>query len=52
MVDGTGLENQQVNASQVRILSPPPGIKRSPFRDLFLCLVGQDENRRFDRTTK
>ncbi len=24
MVDGTGLENQQVNASQVRILSPPP----------------------------
>ena len=24
MVDGTGLENQQVNASQVRILSLPP----------------------------
>ena len=24
VVDGTGLENQQVNASQVRILSPPP----------------------------
>lgn len=24
MVDGTGLENRQVNASQVRILSLPP----------------------------
>ena len=24
MVDGTGLENQQINVSQVRILSLPP----------------------------
>ena len=26
MVDGTGLENQQINVSQVRILSLPPSV--------------------------
>ena len=33
MVDGTGLENQQINVSQVRILSLPPSL--TPFRRYF-----------------
>lgn len=33
MVDGTGLENQQINVSQVRILSLPP--KKDPLGSLF-----------------
>ena len=36
MVDGTGLENQQINVSQVRILSLPP--KKTP-SGLFLTSV-------------
>ena len=38
MVDGTGLENQQVNASQVRILSLPPGryLKNNPLWGYFI----------------
>lgn len=35
MVDGTGLENQQINVSQVRILSlPPKWIKSKERRSL------------------
>ena len=36
MVDGTGLENQQINVSQVRILSLPPSHEKRErlFRDL------------------
>ena len=29
MVDGTGLENQQINVSQVRILSLPPNFRQN-----------------------
>ena len=48
MVDGTGLENQQINVSQVRILSLPPSIKRRPLGLIFILLWWrQDENRRF-----
>ena len=35
VVDGTGLENQQVNASQVRILSLPPNLKNEAFASIF-----------------
>ena len=34
MVDGTGLENQQINVSQVRILSLPPKVKEQERRSL------------------
>lgn len=36
MVDGTGLENQQVNASQVRILSLPPETKEESLLSYFV----------------
>ncbi len=32
MVDGTGLENQQINVSQVRILSLPPCLLQGIFK--------------------
>ena len=36
MVDGTGLENQQINVSQVRILSLPPKMKEERLRSYFI----------------
>ena len=42
MVDGTGLENQQINVSQVRILSLPPSsetLKNKPTGLNFLATV-------------
>ena len=36
MVDGTGLENQQINVSQVRILSLPPESLKMARRVIFL----------------
>ena len=38
MVDGTGLENQQINVSQVRILSLPPKNERKRACSLILFL--------------
>ena len=35
MVDGTGLENQQINVSQVRILSLPPIKEKKPGKRSF-----------------
>ena len=39
MVDGTGLENQQINVSQVRILSLPPGSLNGPKGHFLASLV-------------
>ena len=36
MVDGTGLENQQINVSQVRILSLPPKTKEESLLSYFV----------------
>ena len=39
MVDGTGLENQQINVSQVRILSLPPSLCRLAQKGGFVSMV-------------